>query len=65
MKINLCEPSFVLSRDFNAIDFDIVNNDIMKDENYTKALEEENPNTLCDYIIFVINKYLDKQSSLT
>ena len=48
MKINLCEPSFVLSRDFNAIDFDIVNNDIMKDENYIKALEEENPNTLCD-----------------
>ena len=64
MNIIPAEETFILTRDYKIIDFTHVNQRILNEQNYVRALTEEDPNRLAEYIIFTVNKHLDEQSQL-
>ena len=64
MKIESCEETYIITRRWDTIDFDAINNKIMNDPNYSTALEDNNPNSLANYTINQINTKLDEASEL-
>ena len=64
MKINVCEEQYILTRQWNKINFETINENIINDENYLNALEDDNSDRIANYIVEQINKNLDAQSEL-
>ena len=64
MKIEGCEEIYINSRKWENIDYDIINEKIKNDPNYIRALEENNPDNLAEYMIHQINSKLDEQEPL-
>ena len=64
MKIEGCEEIYINSRKWENIDYDIINEKIKNVPNYIRALEENNPDNLAEYMIHQISSKLDEQEPL-
>ena len=64
MKVQACEESYILTRQWEKIDFDLINENILNSENYNEALHDNDPNKIAEFMIHQINYNLDLQSEL-
>ena len=65
MKINNSEEKYQITRRYEKIDDDQINNEIFESEQYFNILEQENPDIIAEQLIEMITEKLDNQSKLT
>ena len=64
MKIESAEEKFVMTRKWNLIDYEAINQNIIENEHYQVALNDNDSNRIADYIVNQINANLDLYSEM-
>ena len=64
MKVQQSEETYILTRQWNKINYDEVNQNIINHPNYIESLSNNDSNKIANFIIQQINLNLDKQSEI-
>ena len=64
MKIDNIEEAIIMSRKYKNINYDTINENIINDNDYQSILNEEDPETISNYLINIINNEMDKQEKI-